>query len=802
VYNDFRALDPSKYLDEVSPGRTATVVIAAVDASLQARAQADFVCDGVADDVEINAALNILPASGGRVMLSEGTFVLAAPIVFPANNIWLRGMGRPTLIDGDALTTGNHAISLTGRTGCAIKKLTIQTQTGGGKTCHCIFADDGCNNLSIHDVTIVDSDSDGIHIEGTNVFDIHIRGLRVDDVDDYGIYVGMDGANFCDRLMVDGALVLGAGLIGIRLGDCRYSEVSNSVSALNTQSGFVLDSCSHCDISNCISVLNTQHGIIIAGTTHCNCEGCNASLNVRHGIYLNSADECQVGGCTCTGNDSTDSGTYDGINVDGDSDMCNIVANHCCNNDRYGIMAGGAGNSIGENYCRANGQTGIHATGTFTKITGNYLHENGYHGIYAGALQSLIEGNYCDNNGTTSAGTYHGICLGADADRSSVVGNFIWADASVTAYTEDGVHLSDGAINCSIIGNYCYDLLGDGIYLAGNNTGTLIEGNNCWDMNDENGIVVQDSTDCNINGNHCNSNKHHGIYLRNADRASVVGNTCNDNGDITPANYDGINVNADCDECLLDANIVNGNHRYGINIMGGARHIVSNNQVNTNQLEGIICAGADTIISGNWCFDNGQKTPGTYHGIDLAGTADRCQVNGNHIDGNGDATEDGIHLESGAIDCQINDNYIYNMMGSGICLAADNLDCEISGNYVRNCDDYGIEVLDGADRCLINNNKCYGNANHGIYLNANDYCTIVGNICNGNTGDTTDGINLNGCDYCTVSGNVCTGNGDDGIVLVATSTKCIIIGNQLLGNTGAALTDGGTDTEIGHNITV
>ncbi|GAH07757.1 unnamed protein product, partial [marine sediment metagenome] len=78
----------------------------------------NYVCDGTADDVEINEALGYVNTlGGGRVVLKQGTYTLADPIVFPGNNIWFRGMGRSTLIDGDALTTGNHAIELVGRTG-------------------------------------------------------------------------------------------------------------------------------------------------------------------------------------------------------------------------------------------------------------------------------------------------------------------------------------------------------------------------------------------------------------------------------------------------------------------------------------------------------------------------------------------------------------------------------------------------------------------------------------------------------------------------------------------------------------
>jgi len=62
-------------------GRTATFVIAASDASAQSKAQADYVCDGTADQVQIQAAIDALPANGGKVVLSEGIYNISNPIL-------------------------------------------------------------------------------------------------------------------------------------------------------------------------------------------------------------------------------------------------------------------------------------------------------------------------------------------------------------------------------------------------------------------------------------------------------------------------------------------------------------------------------------------------------------------------------------------------------------------------------------------------------------------------------------------------------------------------------------------------
>jgi len=64
----------------IPTGRTATYVIAASDAPANVKAQADVVCDGVADDVQIQAAWNNI-GNGGIVTLTEGNFNYSTTIL-------------------------------------------------------------------------------------------------------------------------------------------------------------------------------------------------------------------------------------------------------------------------------------------------------------------------------------------------------------------------------------------------------------------------------------------------------------------------------------------------------------------------------------------------------------------------------------------------------------------------------------------------------------------------------------------------------------------------------------------------
>lgn len=85
---------------EVHIPREATVVVAASDSLTLS---ADYKCSGAIDNVEIQAAIDALPAGGGKVVLLEGTYVLAAYVTVPSN-VTLEGVGEATFIDATGLS--------------------------------------------------------------------------------------------------------------------------------------------------------------------------------------------------------------------------------------------------------------------------------------------------------------------------------------------------------------------------------------------------------------------------------------------------------------------------------------------------------------------------------------------------------------------------------------------------------------------------------------------------------------------------------------------------------------------------
>ena len=103
-FGDFSVLAGDWLKEDASK---AGFVVAASDASNESKARADYICDGTADDVEIQAAIDSLPAVGGKVYLTEGTFNTVAKILLP-DNTWLQGSGFSTVIDCGIL--GDHII--------------------------------------------------------------------------------------------------------------------------------------------------------------------------------------------------------------------------------------------------------------------------------------------------------------------------------------------------------------------------------------------------------------------------------------------------------------------------------------------------------------------------------------------------------------------------------------------------------------------------------------------------------------------------------------------------------------------
>ncbi len=332
--------------DHTHPKESMTsILVSHPDARDEVIRMSDFECDGVADHLEIQEAIDELTADGGTVWLSEGVFDIGATLTFPGGptnpGIILRGMGWNTVLritnsaDIDAITfneqndifladfkiDGNRA---------------NQTAQGTG-----VDATEGAGQDSIGSrierLWITEMDADGILI-GSTTSQFIVRACRIDNCDNAGIRF------FGSKNQIIGNNVIDCGTEGI-FGD---DDAGNG----NVIADNIVDGCGS------EGIITVMHGTTIVG---------NTSRNNLDGIV--SAG---------TGGTATD-------NV--------IVGNVATDNSRYGIKLG-------------NGVDGDSASNV---VVGNLVTGNGTeairYGHTTGAKESIIQHNMGDTGGGTGPGT-------------------------------------------------------------------------------------------------------------------------------------------------------------------------------------------------------------------------------------------------------------------------------------------------------------------------------------------------------------------------------------------------------------
>jgi len=115
----------------VTPTPTSMVLIVAAYNSTN-RESADYVCDGVNDQVEINEAIAALGGQPGNVELSTGTFTISQPILLK-ENLTLYGHGDSTIVfleDGSDCTMIKNSWSSTGLVNVTIRDMRLDGNRG------------------------------------------------------------------------------------------------------------------------------------------------------------------------------------------------------------------------------------------------------------------------------------------------------------------------------------------------------------------------------------------------------------------------------------------------------------------------------------------------------------------------------------------------------------------------------------------------------------------------------------------------------------------------------------------------
>lgn len=377
-------------------GGTPTVVVAAVDASDMSKSKADFICSGVDDQNVINQAIAVC-ADGGRVLLTEGSFICSDTIVLPFY-VWLQGVGPKTYIETEFVGNGT-AVDATGF-GCAVSDMIIDVQSSGSPTqlraLH-ISGDARAWNLTLFSGQVA----------------LALTGGGFGD----GFYYGIDAYGDKYGLHVEGGF-------GHRLFGCKFAGVS---------AGVFVDSGQQQVLSDCYILSQSGPGITGNSTAYLLIDGCHITEVGTWAVDLTAGmADVQVQGCSIS--------TVAGIRVT-DAVGVSLRDNTIAAFESHGIEVAADNVQVVGNRVEECQQHGIVVSGDYAQVEGNYVYQPGgaavntYDGIIVSGNSNMVAGNTVIPR--PGAFTRYGIDVLGDSNL--IVGNMLGDPADYgTDDTNDG----------------------------------------------------------------------------------------------------------------------------------------------------------------------------------------------------------------------------------------------------------------------------------------------------------------------------------------------------------------------------
>jgi len=260
-------------------------------------ADCDYLCDGTADQVEINNAITALPATGGEIVILDGTYNITAKINVTKNNVSIRGNGNATILKRMFNSSAREGvITLTSRSGCKIANL----QVDGNKTSY--------NNSYNYGIYLVSSSNNTV---ACNTCNNSNSGINISDSSSNNTITG----NTCNN-----------NSYGIYL----YASSNNTVTG---------------NIVN-----NNSYGIYLTSSSNNTVTG-NIVNNNSYGIYLYASSNNTVTGNTCirgTGLTTDYTTSQHTIRLSGTGNSYNLISNNNCMGKAV-TNGGGTGNTLVNN---------------------------------------------------------------------------------------------------------------------------------------------------------------------------------------------------------------------------------------------------------------------------------------------------------------------------------------------------------------------------------------------------------------------------------------------------------------------
>lgn len=256
------------------PGkRTARFTVGTSTAGWTA-ADCDYLCDGSADQTEINNAINALPSTGGEIVILDGTYNITGPINMSKANVKLSGNGAATVLKrmwrNSSATQG--IVIVTGDS-CCITSITFDGNSGSYH---------GINNKAIY----INSDNNIIanNIVKNDYAGIYANTGTVNETISGNICINNENTGIlsqADNSTINGN-VCNSTTLGIEV-EGNQNAVNGNVCSNNSASGIAANGDNNSVSGNaCIS---DWHGIAVGGENNSVC-GNVCKDNSRNGVSV------------------------------------------------------------------------------------------------------------------------------------------------------------------------------------------------------------------------------------------------------------------------------------------------------------------------------------------------------------------------------------------------------------------------------------------------------------------------------------------------------------------------------------
>ena len=325
----------SFYVSGSSMGNTfrsdATSTLATTTASVINKV---VIVDGVhysADGAGIQAAINSLPSTGGKVFIPAGTYNMTSTTTL-SSYVTLEGAGPTSTILYLADGADDPVLYATSAEGIRITNLGIDGNDGGNTdpSCHGIYF----NNVDyseIDNVWVYDAEDNGIyHYSGTNsvisnnILESNTKGIRLNSSSNNNVVTGNISSSNSEY--------------GIQLYNCDDNTITGNTFNSNSQQGIHFNSSDDNTITGNTVNNNSRNGAYFGSCNNNSITGNTFNSNSYRGISLDNSSSNTISGNTIYDNGESD--TYDGIYLNDDCDNNLISSNRIYDSQGSGSWYG------------------------------------------------------------------------------------------------------------------------------------------------------------------------------------------------------------------------------------------------------------------------------------------------------------------------------------------------------------------------------------------------------------------------------------------------------------------------------